>query len=226
MQAIAKTVGAILLVLTGVSAFATVPIRYVCLDPKTMARMLVLESPCPSKYIENRESPDPIAGSGWSYNAYYNAHYNPYEVTAPAAANIRTEQESQRNVGTPSALSKSEWAIVDAGAKGAIQWLFFAILIGIVWGAAKVLMVVLRGIRSASGAAISGAKKVAEQSPILVAASFQSDKDDELFARALDELDSNKPDRACWAKALAISDGDETKARGAYIKFRVGALRR
>lgn len=47
---------------------------------------------------------------------------------------------------------------------------------------------------------------------------------DDLYVRALDELDSGKPDRAAWARALGESAGNDKAAQSAYIKARVSQL--
>jgi hypothetical protein len=51
-----------------------------------------------------------------------------------------------------------------------------------------------------------------------------ADYDDAIFSKVWDELESNAPDKATWAKAIVISGGDEAKARASYIEIRVKAL--
>ena len=49
-------------------------------------------------------------------------------------------------------------------------------------------------------------------------------KNDDLYQRAWHELESGAFDKALWARAFAEADGDENKAKAAYIRFRVAAL--
>jgi hypothetical protein len=48
--------------------------------------------------------------------------------------------------------------------------------------------------------------------------------DDQLFEQALEELESGSPKKSTWAKCLATSGGDTSKARAKYIEFRVKEL--
>lgn len=49
-------------------------------------------------------------------------------------------------------------------------------------------------------------------------------KNNDLYQRAWHELESGGFDKALWARAFAEADGDENKAKAAYIRFRVAAL--
>lgn len=42
------------------------------------------------------------------------------------------------------------------------------------------------------------------------------------YAAALAEIEENRIDKGTWARCYALSDGDESKAKAAYIKARVG----
>ena len=53
----------------------------------------------------------------------------------------------------------------------------------------------------------------------------QSD-DAEVYLRAMEELDNDKPVKALWAKAVTLCEGDKEKARYLYIKTRVEELKR
>lgn len=44
--------------------------------------------------------------------------------------------------------------------------------------------------------------------------------DSNLYLLAMEEYDSDKRDKALWAKCFALSDGDETKTKSTYIKER------
>ncbi|HVL58696.1 MAG TPA: hypothetical protein VM491_19510 [Burkholderiaceae bacterium] len=44
------------------------------------------------------------------------------------------------------------------------------------------------------------------------------------FEQALNELDRGEPVRRLWARALAESDGDDARARAAYVKLRAEDL--
>jgi len=48
--------------------------------------------------------------------------------------------------------------------------------------------------------------------------------EERLYEEALVELESGHLRVGLWAKALASSDGDEQKARGLYLKYRVQAM--
>lgn len=204
MLASAKAFRIILLALACMSSYAQTSIRYVCIDPKTMARVAVQSTSCPSKFIESRQYPDPSAGSGWSEN--------------PAQPTPNSEP--------PKSVPSGQSAILEAGVKGVIQWFVVVLFVVIAWRTVKFLAFTLKSVSSNSRQALKIAKRLAVESPLGTASSIHSGADDELFAMALDELDAKKPDRACWARALAVSDGDEVKARGTYIKFRVASLKR
>jgi hypothetical protein len=49
-------------------------------------------------------------------------------------------------------------------------------------------------------------------------------KNDDPYQRAWHELESGAFGKALWARAFAEADGDENKAKAAYIRFRVAAL--
>lgn len=44
---------------------------------------------------------------------------------------------------------------------------------------------------------------------------------DEILAHAMKELEDGTYDRATWAKALILADGNEKKARAEYLKLRL-----
>nr|WP_326527948.1 hypothetical protein [Rhodoferax sp.] len=44
------------------------------------------------------------------------------------------------------------------------------------------------------------------------------------YAKALAEIEENRIDKGTWARCYALSDGDESKAKAAYIKARAGVL--
>ena len=48
---------------------------------------------------------------------------------------------------------------------------------------------------------------------------------DDLYSRALAEVQAKNFDAACWAKALAAAVGDEKKTDALYIKYRVEQLK-
>jgi hypothetical protein len=48
--------------------------------------------------------------------------------------------------------------------------------------------------------------------------------EEELYGMALAELESGHFRSGLWAKALAYSSGDEQKARGLYLKYRVQSI--
>lgn len=48
--------------------------------------------------------------------------------------------------------------------------------------------------------------------------------EDQIYTQIADELDSGNLDKATWTKAYATSDGDDKKARSAYIKQRAERL--
>lgn len=48
--------------------------------------------------------------------------------------------------------------------------------------------------------------------------------EERLYEQALNELESGMLRGGLWAKALANSSGDEKKARGLYLKYRVQAM--
>ena len=54
--------------------------------------------------------------------------------------------------------------------------------------------------------------------------STQSLEDKELFLVATNELDEGDPDKALWATAVAVKEGDEEKAKYEYIRLRVEEL--
>jgi hypothetical protein len=47
--------------------------------------------------------------------------------------------------------------------------------------------------------------------------------DNDSYAEALSEIDENRVDKGTWARCYALSDGDESKAKAAYIKSRAEA---
>ena len=49
--------------------------------------------------------------------------------------------------------------------------------------------------------------------------------DDDLFERALDEVQNKKMVKAVWARALSESDGNEKKAEALYLKLRVQQIK-
>ena len=48
--------------------------------------------------------------------------------------------------------------------------------------------------------------------------------DEELYLKATNEVESGINDAALWAKALALAEGDQEKAKYQYIKLRVEQL--
>ncbi len=48
--------------------------------------------------------------------------------------------------------------------------------------------------------------------------------EDQIYTQIADELDSGNLDKAAWTKAYAASDGEDKKARSAYIKLRFERL--
>lgn len=50
-------------------------------------------------------------------------------------------------------------------------------------------------------------------------------RDEELYLRATEELEGNNKNLALWAKSLALTEGDESKAKFKYINLRVEALK-
>lgn len=57
------------------------------------------------------------------------------------------------------------------------------------------------------------------------AQSANSDAMDGHYETALNELENNNAVRAIWAKAFAESDGDESKAKARYVKYRAEILK-
>jgi hypothetical protein len=51
-----------------------------------------------------------------------------------------------------------------------------------------------------------------------------NDKEDSCYEQALNEYETNKTDRATYAKAIVESNGDQEKTRATYIKLRVEKL--
>ena len=49
--------------------------------------------------------------------------------------------------------------------------------------------------------------------------------EEQLYAQAAEEVASGQIRQGLWAKALAESDGDETAAKGRYLKLRVEIMR-
>jgi hypothetical protein len=49
--------------------------------------------------------------------------------------------------------------------------------------------------------------------------------DNDSYAEALSEIDENRVDKGTWARCYAISEGDESKTKAAYIKVRAEAAR-
>lgn len=62
------------------------------------------------------------------------------------------------------------------------------------------------------------------QSPAVTAANAAPDTDENHWASALAELDGGNRRQGIWAKAFADSDGDEIRAKVAYLKVRVRQL--
>ena len=48
--------------------------------------------------------------------------------------------------------------------------------------------------------------------------------DEELYLKATNEVEGASKDPALWAKAMALADGDQDKAKYQYIKLRVEQL--
>lgn len=53
---------------------------------------------------------------------------------------------------------------------------------------------------------------------------LSADIEDQIYAQIADELDSRNLDKATWTKVYAASDGEDKKARSAYIKLRFEKL--
>jgi hypothetical protein len=53
---------------------------------------------------------------------------------------------------------------------------------------------------------------------------INGDIDNDFYEQALDEIENNKKDRGVWAKSLALSEGDEYKAKSKYIQLRAADL--
>ena len=48
--------------------------------------------------------------------------------------------------------------------------------------------------------------------------------DEELYLKATNEVEGDSKDPALWAKAMALVDGDQDKAKYQYIKLRLDLL--
>ena len=50
--------------------------------------------------------------------------------------------------------------------------------------------------------------------------------DEQLYLDATNEVEGNSRNPALWAKVMALSEGDETKAKYKYINLRVESFRK
>lgn len=79
------------------------------------------------------------------------------------------------------------------------------------------------------GSKLGGVIQVTRQLPIfdkLLPANPKSRlSDDDLFERALDEVQNKKMIKGVWARALSESDGNEKKAEALYLKLRVQQIK-
>lgn len=50
---------------------------------------------------------------------------------------------------------------------------------------------------------------------------YQEASDEKFYLQATEEVDEGKQDKALWAKCMALCEGDESKAKYMYIKYRV-----
>lgn len=157
--------------------------------------------------LQREEAPDATAGSGWSNEAYYKA--------------IASRASPKQGVA-----GRDSMEVTNEGVGGVFRGLGMVLVAAVIIWLFKLFSKATTSVVSASNVAIGKVKRVVAESPSISGAHAQTSEYDHLYAQSLDELDRKTPDRACWAKALALCDGDEQRARGTYIKLRVSALQR
>jgi hypothetical protein len=87
------------------------------------------------------------------------------------------------------------------------------------------------GARAVAKRSKSVGTKVTKRASTFVQKTSQSKEekilniDDELFEIANDEIESNNQKKGLWAKAFAISEGDERKQKAVYLRLRVEQLK-
>lgn len=68
--------------------------------------------------------------------------------------------------------------------------------------------------------AVSAAPQINNQTQLFNQINFNNDDDDHFWEQAANEIDNNQKKSGLWAKCFAESNGDEAKAKAAYLKTR------
>lgn len=112
---------------------------------------------------------------------------------------------------------------IEAGYGGLLSGAFLgalAAIIAFIWFGAKKAFTAVSNSES-----IRGAGRFVKETTSVISDSLSTPEyNAQTYSQALQEIESGTTDRGLWAKALVSANGDEGKARAAYIKYRVKAL--
>jgi hypothetical protein len=150
---------------------------------------------------------------------------NSYDSSSsPAANNADSDRSSTPVRAAQTRQGQSpEWRVAEAGAKGAIVGLAFAIIAsigGLIWWGTK------KAYNAVSNSdSIHAISRTVKQTTSAVSEKLSTPEyNSQTYVQALQEIEAGTTDRGLWAKALVSANGDEAKARAAYIKYRVKSL--
>lgn len=162
------------------------------------------------------DSSPPAPSGAYSLPSTYTSTPAPeYSTPTPKPAPIRVAQTNQQQ--------SPGWRVAEAGVKGAISGVFLAIVLSIgmlIWLGTKKAFTAVSNSDSVRGAG----RLVRETASVVTERLSTPDYNAQTYAQALQEIEAGTVDRGLWARALVSANGDESKARVAYIKYRVKDL--
>ena len=164
--------------------------------------------PKPAKPVPTYTNADVPSYTGGSSAATNNSTYS-----APTPAPVAQTGQQQ----------SSGWRVAEAGAGGVAVAVGVSIIIGIlmlVWWALKTAFTAARN----SDTVQKAGRFVKETTSVVSDSLSTPEYNAQTYSQALQEIESGTTDRGLWAKALVSANGDEGKAKAAYIKYRVKAL--
>jgi TPR repeat protein len=164
------------------------------------------------------DSSPPAPSNAYSPPSTYTSTPAPgYSTPTPKPAPIRVAQTNQQQ--------SPGWRVAEAGVSGAIVGVFLSIVFGIgmlIWLGTKKAFTAVSNSDSVRGAG----RLVRKTASVVTERLSTPDYNAQTYAQALQEIEAGTVDCGLWARALVSANGDESKARAAYIKYRVKDLAR
>lgn len=186
------------------------------MQPTSKPTSVVTLSNPPSRKALDSSPPAP-SGAYSPPSTYTSTPAPGYSTHTPKPAPIRVAQTNQQQ--------SLGWRVTEAGVKGAIVGVFLPIVFGIgmlIWLGTKKAFTVVSNSDSVRGTG----RLVRKTASVVTERLSTPDYNAQTYAQALQEIEAGTVDRGLWARALVSANGDESKARAAYIKYRVKDLAR